>query len=394
MKVIKGITVLLVLLFLAACGGQAESSKPVEIKAAEENKDQSEKDSTKEDVEKEEETKKEEEVIEEETKDDELSEEELLALYTSKLNELKIEPQGIATGEWNIGLEDNTLVVTAPQSEENLWDIFGVYDNGEMDSLVAWAEGVYEIVDELSAETNQPWDLSVGENCVAPYPETLPSEDLMNWSGSCGYSIPVLSGTNKDNFTLLVDYKVFGDNAETEEAAVQETEEIPNVSIAGQWYHPTSPNDYYEFAEDGSFAYISDASEFNGGSYTVTESQVDLTLPDGSVVQGYVDGETLDVGGMIFSKDQPAPEPSVEQDVAEVTESIAGTIWTSSELNSSITFNEDGTMYTPDVQGYYTVNGNKIEFVVSDINATATVSGDVLTFYNHTLGETHEYIKQ
>ncbi|MFC7061008.1 hypothetical protein [Halobacillus seohaensis] len=380
MRVIQGTIVLFILAFLAACGGQDEASKEQETKADEK---------TEEKVEEEPEAKKEEEPI-----DDELSEEELIAPYTDKLNELKIEPQGISTGEWNISMEDNILVVGADPSEQNLWDIFGVYDSGEMEPLVNWAKEVYVIVDELSNRIDKPWDLSISPACVAPYPKTLPNEDLMNWSGSCGYGIPVLEGTSKEDLTVILNYKVFGDNQEVREAEAQEpeTEDVVNLTVTGQWYHPTSPNDYYEFHEDGSFAYKSDVSGFTGGTHTVSGSQVDLSLPDGSSLQGFVDGEAMEVGGLIFSKDQPAAEPVMEE--AGTSESIVGTIWADvDDFSVTLDFYEDEFVLFQGMDYIYSSSGQDVLIRSGDVTLEGAIEGEVLYLYNPLDQSTSEYIK-
>ena len=228
MKVIQGIVILFILSFLVACG-EDSVSKEQETKAAESTEEKIEKEESEQEIEVEEQEEKEEEKEEPEQKEEEEpTEDELVALYTDKLNELKIEPQGVSTGEWSISVDEEGLGVTAEQSEEVLLNIYGVYDEGGIDSLLDWAKEVYAIVDELSSKVDRPFHIGLNPNCVAPYPKTINNETLMGWSGSCGYSIPILDGASKEDFSLLVDYSVFGDNSHVEQ------QELPEKNLTKQ----------------------------------------------------------------------------------------------------------------------------------------------------------------
>ena len=387
-----------------ACG-EDSVSKEQETKAAESTEEKIEKEESEQEIEVEEQEEKEEEKEEPEQKEEEEpTEDELVALYTDKLNELKIEPQGVSTGEWSISVDEEGLGVTAEQSEEVLLNIYGVYDEGGIDSLLDWAKEVYAIVDELSSKVDRPFHIGLNPNCVAPYPKTINNETLMGWSGSCGYSIPILDGASKEDFSLLVDYSVFGDNSHVEQQELPEEEpdeaeakEVVDVSVVGTWQHQDGSQSYYEFYEDGTLQFDGEAATFTG-TYSVSGSEISLYLQDGSTLQAEATADTLNIIGstgeaLSFFKVKQPTSP-VEADSSEESSVPILGIWTNSENNSSITFYEDLTLSTPDAKGYYSLNGDVVEIEIGDVFVTATVNEDVLMITNHTLGETTEYIRQ
>ncbi|WP_421381651.1 YARHG domain-containing protein [Bacillus salacetis] len=134
----------------------------------------------------------------------------------TKLNEIKI-----PTSSRDISLtwqghseEDGLGFMAVDIPAEDLQGLFDLYDQGKIDVLKTWAKKVYEIVDDAGTRSGKEWSVYVGDQCVGAHPKTLPSEDLMNFSGSCGYSIPVLGGFNKANYTLILNERVFGANEE------------------------------------------------------------------------------------------------------------------------------------------------------------------------------------
>ncbi|MFJ5716959.1 YARHG domain-containing protein [Neobacillus sp. NPDC093127] len=153
-------------------------------------------------------------------------EETILKNYARKLNSLKINASGsdISLGKWDITNRNGTLFLEANNiPSRNLTRIFDLYDSGEQLPLKDWAKEVYFIADDLSGKLKTKWNIEVGNGCVSDYPITLSQADLMDYSGSCGYSIPVLSGSDKASLSLVIHSKVFGS---TENTTVSGTNEF------------------------------------------------------------------------------------------------------------------------------------------------------------------------
>ncbi len=141
------------------------------------------------------------------------SEQSIINYYTAMLNNLRIFTSGreISVGEWTVSRQDEGVALSASEiPSRELASIFGLFDDRNLLPLKIWAKEVYDIAQTLSKELDAEWLISVGNNCVGEYPITLPQSDLINYSGSCGYSIPVLGGTNKDNLMLVMHTSVFG----------------------------------------------------------------------------------------------------------------------------------------------------------------------------------------
>ena len=141
--------------------------------------------------------------------------------FESQLEELQIyssDGQAYRIGDWTIEEEENgDLSIWASQIPSNvLQEIFAMYDRKEIDPLQLWAKVVYGVAEEISTESNRDFKLYVGNICVGEFPETLPSEDRMFHSGSCGYSIPVLEGTGKEDLTLIVTEMVYAEKSEAQ----------------------------------------------------------------------------------------------------------------------------------------------------------------------------------
>ncbi|MCM3568994.1 YARHG domain-containing protein [Neobacillus mesonae] len=137
------------------------------------------------------------------------SEKAVIKRYTEKLNALRIQGD-LSVGEWKITKENDQLLLAANAiPSKNLARMFDLYDSGNMTPLKNWAKDVFYIAEDLSKETGADWEIKVGNNCVAEHPQTLSDSDLSFYSGSCGYSIPVLSGTSEDDLSLIIQTSVF-----------------------------------------------------------------------------------------------------------------------------------------------------------------------------------------
>jgi hypothetical protein len=132
--------------------------------------------------------------------------------YTRKLNQLKITSGGtsIAIGNWEIINRNGILSLKARNlSSKDLNKIFELYDEGNYRPLQSWGREVYFLSEDLAQELNADWKIDVGNTCSREHPFSLSNADLAAYSGSCGYSIPVLSGTDKDNLAIVINSPVF-----------------------------------------------------------------------------------------------------------------------------------------------------------------------------------------
>ncbi|WP_066067117.1 YARHG domain-containing protein [Neobacillus soli] len=168
------------------------------------------------------------------------SEESMITDSIQKLNALRIHTSGldISVGEWEVSNENGKLSLGATSiPSKSLARIFALYDAGNINSLKTWAKEVYYIAEDLSQELDADWSIEAGNNCVSEHPASLPSSDLMAYSGSCGYSIPVLSGTDKDDLSLIINSTVFGTTDVTQ----------PTTARSGEFIFPDS--DYQRLTE-------------------------------------------------------------------------------------------------------------------------------------------------
>lgn len=168
-------------------------------------------------------------------------EEVMLERYTKQLERLRIvsEGQDITVGDWDINHNNNTLYFEAKNiPSEDLESIFSLYDDGDIDPTNTWAKEVVSIVEELAGELHTDWNIEVGNNCVTQYPNKFSSSDLMDYSGSCGYSIPVLTGSDKASLALIVNEEVFSSPASADSESNNETSsgtEADNASEVGSF---------------------------------------------------------------------------------------------------------------------------------------------------------------
>jgi hypothetical protein len=138
----------------------------------------------------------------------------VLDQYAKKLSSIQIinGNEKISLGKWTIREVDGELYIEANNiPQKSLKRIFAMYDtkNIKLDTryikpLEIWAEKVLNEIEELTKIVNKPWFIEVGNNCVAEYPKTLPTDLIVGYSGSCGYSIPVLTGSSEEASLLLL----------------------------------------------------------------------------------------------------------------------------------------------------------------------------------------------
>ncbi|MFD4707944.1 YARHG domain-containing protein [Gottfriedia sp. NPDC058432] len=140
--------------------------------------------------------------------------------YKAQLEQLKIYAgsRSLSVGSWDITQIDGVIHLTANNiSPQNLQSIFNLYDSGNISPIRNWAIKVANIADEVAMSKNTSWYIYVGDQCVAQYPQTLSSDDLMYYSGSCGVSIPVLEGNSKSDLAIVIHTMVYGKMSTTNE---------------------------------------------------------------------------------------------------------------------------------------------------------------------------------
>ncbi|WP_165998497.1 YARHG domain-containing protein [Bacillus sp. Cs-700] len=128
-----------------------------------------------------------------------------------ELNTLSIHANGreISLGQWEITKNDGKLLIQANDiPPANLEHIFTLYDQQNLSSIKKWSIQVLQVAYELEKQMQVDWNISVGNECVAQYPLTLPPDVISGYSGSCGYSIPVLEASNWGKMTLFIDEKM------------------------------------------------------------------------------------------------------------------------------------------------------------------------------------------
>lgn len=143
------------------------------------------------------------------SEDEDAGESDILADYERKLEKLEI--TGATTvDDWDIELLNGTLFLSAKNiQDDNLNEIFSMFDSGNLEPLRLWAIEVSVLAELLAKEVNADWSVQVGNDCTGMYPSTLSQSDLSAYSGSCGYSVPVLTGYDKDSLTLFINHKVY-----------------------------------------------------------------------------------------------------------------------------------------------------------------------------------------
>ena len=128
-----------------------------------------------------------------------------------ELNNLSIHANGreISLGEWEITKNNGKLIIQANDiPPANLEHIFTLYDQQNLAPIKKWSIEVLQVAYELEKQMQVDWNISVGNECVAQYPLTLPLAVISGYSGSCGYSIPVLEASNWGEMTLFINEKM------------------------------------------------------------------------------------------------------------------------------------------------------------------------------------------
>lgn len=139
-----------------------------------------------------------------------------LESYIDRVEDLKItyQSQVYDLGEWELTEINGKLYMTAEEiPNDSLQQIFSLYDRGHLAPLKTWAKEVYAVAEEISSNQNMPVAIEVGNQCSPHAPTTLPISVVNNYSGSCGYSIPVLNGEEQSDYTLMANIPVFSASA-------------------------------------------------------------------------------------------------------------------------------------------------------------------------------------
>ncbi|MDR4949925.1 YARHG domain-containing protein [Neobacillus cucumis] len=119
-------------------------------------------------------------------------------------------------GQWKVENDNGVIQLSATEiPSATLEEIFSLYDSRRYEPLKQWAKKVYTAAVEMADANDSSYTIKVGNNCVAQSPSTLPEPLRNDYSGSCGYSIPVLKGSNKTDLILVLTENVFSSDANT-----------------------------------------------------------------------------------------------------------------------------------------------------------------------------------
>ena len=139
-----------------------------------------------------------------------------LESYIEQLEDIEItyQSQSYDLGEWELTEINGKLYMTAEEiPNDSLQQIFSLYDRGHLAPLKTWAKEVFAVAEEISLNQSLPVAIEVGNQCSPLVPTTLPLSVINNYSGSCGYSIPVLNGEEQSDFVLMANTPVFSTSA-------------------------------------------------------------------------------------------------------------------------------------------------------------------------------------
>ena len=137
--------------------------------------------------------------------------------YKKKLANVSVKGSSgvFSVDSWEIEHDkvNGTLYISADRLGTPLANrFFTLYDKGEMSVLKAWGKDVYHVSSELATRLDASLYISVGTECLGAYPYAMDPSMLVDYSGSCGYSIPILIGETKDNLILFDDEYVYYDD--------------------------------------------------------------------------------------------------------------------------------------------------------------------------------------
>ncbi|WP_412098045.1 zinc-ribbon domain-containing protein [Halobacillus litoralis] len=179
-----------------------------------------------------------------ETKDKSVeNKEDPLVRYEEKLNNLAdVHPFGLGTWTLNKNAQEIELSIENPDSN-GIFTLYQLYDTGEYDVLRAWAQEVFYIAQEIEESTGSKTSISISTTCDHQVPETMFPSDMLSYSGSCGYSLPILYGDTKENLTLLLHTKVFRE----EEELLSRSFHVPSIvdSIKAEYSHINESQNLY-----------------------------------------------------------------------------------------------------------------------------------------------------
>ncbi|SDO15379.1 zinc ribbon domain-containing protein [Halobacillus aidingensis] len=139
---------------------------------------------------------------------------ELFFLYEEELNQLSnVHPYDL--GDWKIeDNEDHIWIHLQDIKGDGLKELYRSYDAQEYETLRAWAQHIFYIAQEVQKETGIHTKFTIETMCDSLAPETMFSSNILETSGSCGYSIPILTGNTKEDLSLFLHTLVFKDEEE------------------------------------------------------------------------------------------------------------------------------------------------------------------------------------
>ncbi|WP_446853372.1 hypothetical protein [Halobacillus faecis] len=218
--------------------------------------------------------------------------EERLFQYEEELNRLsKVHPYDL--GVWKIDDNENHLRIHIKDiKDDGLGELYQSYDSQEYEALRAWAQDIFYIAQKVQKETGIHTEFNIETMCDSQAPETMFSSDILETSGSCGYSIPILTGSSKEDLSLFIHTLVFKDNEEILSRDFDVPSEVENIR---EKYNKIKENEHL-YTELEVSVDVNEYEDENGMRQKLVQEKF-----NGSRVESYYgdDGELL----FIFTSD-------------------------------------------------------------------------------------------
>ncbi|MBN8235153.1 hypothetical protein JF544_07810 [Halobacillus kuroshimensis] len=210
-----------------------------------------------------------------------------MVLYKKKLNDLaNVYPFDLGSWTLNKNTKGVELSIEYPDSN-GVFTLYQLYDTNEYDVLRAWAQEVFYIAQEIEESTGTKTTISISTTCDHQVPETMFPSDILSYSGSCGYSIPILYGDSIENLTLLLHTKVFKE----EEELLSRNFHVPSIVdfIKAEYSHINESEDLYTQEAPGP-----DVTEY------VNENRVRRKLVEQKIDGAVIESFYTDSGELFF----------------------------------------------------------------------------------------------
>jgi hypothetical protein len=115
----------------------------------------------------------------------------------------------ISLGDWEVSVEGDAVhVVNQNITEDNLKLLDDLHASGQLESLQTWTEKVMNKVEEVSTNHLKSWVIYAGTyDCYTYEPYSFDVGLIAQYSGTCGYTFPILEASSSESgYTLYYDY--------------------------------------------------------------------------------------------------------------------------------------------------------------------------------------------